>query len=278
MRQCTLVALYRQTKPKALVSLIHECYDLIKKTLLSHFSPYEIPQIHATIVGLEGLLGSSIYNLNINKYRDAQTPMDILQLIDFLRTSGVLPFQIQIGGFVDRDYPFTSRGERPYERSFSIQGDKAVIMGWPICGEPSRIRQPTPIQLLQESRLYPDSLDRIRRAALSFGVMHAYHRQPTDRDNDFYLRIGLLDSSAPAGRKAVVAQEIRTYLSTIDPIIVEITAHDIYIVSYESGKDTLPVQSTKIWSLAEVSQKDLVAFFVEEPSSSTRGSLPPRAG
>lgn len=64
--------------------------------------------------------------------------MDFDGLLNFLRCCVQIPFEVQIGGFGDRDYPFVSdpfeKGQynRPYDRMLSIQGDIVLIMGWPI--------------------------------------------------------------------------------------------------------------------------------------------------
>ena len=58
--------------------------------------------------------------------------MRLPELFGFILESGHLPFDAQFGGFEDRDYPFRSRGARPFDRSFSIQGRTAVVIGWPV--------------------------------------------------------------------------------------------------------------------------------------------------
>jgi hypothetical protein len=121
--------------------------------------------------------------------------MNFEGLLGMIRAGNTFPLQVQVGGFRNRDYPFVSRGQRPYERSFSIQGDKAVLMGWPIRGEPSANIVQSKTELIQENRVYPTALDDIRRSSQNCNVLHAYHRSLTDIDNDFYFRIGLIKNA-----------------------------------------------------------------------------------
>jgi hypothetical protein len=248
MPQATLVALYG-AKPKALAALLLECQRRISAVLGDRFRPYELQQIHATIVDLERK-AESLFNSNLAKYRNRLEPMDLDGLLNFIHLSGQFPIHIQIGGFQNRDYPFTSRGQRPYERSFSLQGNKVVLVGWPIRGAPLARTAPSTLHLIHESRLYPNSLDELRKAFQSFNVLHKYHQVPTDVDNDFYFRIGLLEPSYPGIStewKQSVEGGVRAFLSTVEPIIVEITVADIYVAAYEDP--ILPQHSTRVVSV-----------------------------
>ena len=249
MRQVTLVALYGE-KPTELSKLVADCQKHMEQALQGNFLPYDMSQIHATIAGLERVIGSAYLNLNLAKYRDKQEHMDFEGLLNFIRFGGMFPFQVQIGGFQNRDYPFTSRGQRPYKRSFSIQGDKAVLMGWPIRGQPLMNANPSPLDLVQESRIYPATLDAIRQAIQNFNVLHAYHRSLTDVDNDFYFRIGLVNqTSLDPSSTEIIERTIREFLSTSNPVIVEVTISDVYIASYED--EALPLNSTRVWHIRD---------------------------
>jgi hypothetical protein len=80
------------------------------------------PPIHATITGLEALVGPPAYNANFAKYRGRDVVMDFDGFFAYLRVCGQIPFEVQIGGFANRDYPFASRKRVPYERSFFRAG------------------------------------------------------------------------------------------------------------------------------------------------------------
>jgi len=233
MRQATLVAFYGP-KSAALAALLGECQRMLVESLGCSFKPYDVAQIHATIIGLEQMPEVPNHNLNLARYRDTLAQMDLEGFLASLRTNACFPLCVQIGGFSDRDYPFTSRGCRPFARSFSLQGTRAVLMGWPVRGRCLTSAGTTPTySAIQKSRLYPASLEDVRRSALKFNILHQYHKEVTDVDNDFYLRLGVCEAGhidPRAGRAIEIA--IRRYLSEIDPVFIEVTAADLHVVSY----------------------------------------------
>jgi hypothetical protein len=158
---------------------------------------------------------------------------------------------VQLGGFENRDFPFTSRQTTPYERSFSIQKDKVVVMGWPIRGITVRPRLATPQAFIHEARLYPNSLDDLRRAAQSFGVLHSWHGSATDVDNDLFFRIGLISNPSPLSPpvKSRLETEVRHFLSSQPPLILEIGLKDVFVAAYVDN--TLPRSTTRSVSLAD---------------------------
>jgi hypothetical protein len=248
MLQATLVSLYGE-KEQALCTLIKQCQELVQATVDRAFRPSDIQQIHATIFGLEQKVGSASLNLNFWKYRGRDTTMDFDGLAEFLRMTENLPLYVQIGGFEKRDYPFTSRQSTPYERSFSIQGDKVVLMGWPVRGTPFLVPPTTPQLWVQEAQVYPRTLDSLRRRAQNFGVLHAYHRTIRDIDNDLFFRIGLIDPLLDDAR-VVLESRIREYLRAQSPLIVEMRADQISIAVYQD--ETLPVSTTKTLLISEL--------------------------
>jgi hypothetical protein len=250
MRQVTLVALYGE-KPTALSELIIACQKQISAHLGNNFQPYEIEQVHATIVGLERVSGSGSFNLNFARHRNQEKLMDLAGLLSLIRTSSGIPFHVQIGGFEKRDYPFTSRGEKPCDRSFSIQGNKLVLMGWPIGGSLLTKATINPGKSSSKSPIYPTVIDDFRLAAQNFNILHTYHRKPTDVDNDFYFRIGLLQhNSLTPQLKETVEKTLREFLSNIEPIIVEVKRSQLCIAAYTD--ETLPTRSTQVWSVDNI--------------------------
>jgi hypothetical protein len=176
--------------------------------------------------------------------------MDFDGFLAFVRGGGHFPFEVQFGGFEDSGYPFTSRNSNPYERSFSIQGDKAVLVGWPVRREPVLTTEARRECLIQESRIYPLTLDLLRHSAQGFGILHGYHRAPTDVDNDLFVRVGLIDpKSVKPGGAPTVEQYLRQQLGQERPLILELTLEDVFVAAYEDN--TLPVSSTKIWSITD---------------------------
>jgi len=124
-------------------------------------------------------------------------------------------------------------------------------MGWPIRGKPSSANTASQYSVVQEARLYPTSLDDVRRFARNFNILHQYHADVNDVDNDFYLRIGLRDAGTldPAAEKAIETT-IRQYLSSIDPVFLEVSKADIRIASYTD--ESLPIDSTRSWPVGSV--------------------------
>jgi hypothetical protein len=250
-RQATLVAFYG-AKPDALEGLIKRCWETIAEVLRSDFSPYDLNQVHATIVGLESASGPGLRNLNFCRYRKKGLSMDLPGFRNSLLSGQRLPFHIQVGGFADRDYPFTSRGLRPHCRSFSIQGDKAVVMGRPIRGQPLQQAPAAIPDAVQEARLYPDILDRIRLSAQIYNILHAYHPDPADMDNDFYLRIGLINPKSLTDLTTKRLEDrVRQCLAAVHPVLVGVGLSDLYIASCQ--EDTLPLGSTRAWSIIDSS-------------------------
>jgi hypothetical protein len=234
MPQLTLISLYGD-KPEKLAALIAECQDLAARVVGSAFTPYDLRQIHATIVGLERREETVMGNANFAKYRGREVEMDFNGFLTYLRRSEQIPLEVQIGGFANRDYPFTSRNACPFLRSISVQGGKLVVLGWPIRGEP---------------REYPMVLDRLRRAAQDFGILHNYHRETNDIDNDFFFRIGMIDpTSVTLEKQSVLENQIREFLSAQPPLAVAIRLEDMFIAAYKS--DQLPFSPTHGWSLAD---------------------------
>src|ERR1700761_9173545 len=123
MTQITIVTLYGE-KRWDFAALITRCQDLVRSVFGDGFQPYDPYQIHATLFGLERKASSGLYNANFSKSRGRDVVMNPEGILDYLRACSHFPMQVQIGGFGRRDYPFVSRQDCPYQRSFSIQGDK----------------------------------------------------------------------------------------------------------------------------------------------------------
>ena len=248
MRQVGLVMFYGLKLPHFSM-LIAECQERVRQILGDDFQPYRLEQVHATLISLEGVQGSPEMNLNFERYRGQHRRMNFHGLLDFIRTGGSFPFQVQIGGFRDLDYPFFSRGHRPYQRSFSIIGDKVVVMGWPIHRVALGLDCTKMLRLDREEYTYPSILEEIRRSLQKFNVLHTYHHVDTDVDNDFYFRIGLLPHlPLDDPRREQVEQDMRQFLSARKPIILDVTLSNVFVVSFEDNK--VPPGSSQIWPIS----------------------------
>lgn len=243
MAQRTLVALYGG-KQTALSDAIEHVQRLASAALRGAFEAYEIPQVHATIVGLEHRKGRPRENAAFFRLRNRCTGMDVPGFLAALRASRDLPLEVQVGGFDAADRRFLSRGDPPYQRSFSVQGDKAVVIGWP-----RRADGPG------GSVAYPRTLDALRRRAREFGILHAYHRLPEDVDNDLFFRVGLVDREL-AFEDAVRELEgrVRAYLSAQPPLILKIGHDDLKVAAYSDER--LPMETTDIRPLSAAGIED----------------------
>ena len=247
--QVTLVAFYGKKSPE-FATFITQYQNAVADALGSAFTAYDTDQVHATLVGLERQSGSRQDNENFAKLRNRCVEMDLNGFLAYVRGCGYFPLKVQIGGFSERDYPFTSRQQRPYERSFSIQGDKVVVLGWPVRGEPLVMLPTTPEVFIQEGRNYPSTLDQLRQAVQRFGVLHGYHQELTAVDNDLFFRIGLIDlKSVPVRSLRSVEQRVRKQLSEKRPVILEVTLDTVFLAAYVDT--ALPVSSTQTWSVVD---------------------------
>jgi hypothetical protein len=223
----TLVAFYGD-KPPALERLVVRLGRRLATETRGRFQAYATPQVHATLVGLEGVRsGGRIYNRNYLEVRGEQRAMDPAALLAVVRQR--LPITVRIGGFdAGRPYPFTSRGEHPHRRSFCLRGSTAVAMGWPF-----------------DDGGYPSSLDALRRAANAAGVLHKYHRSDDDVDNDFFFVLGRIDDPP---HPAAIQQVLRRELAEQEPIHLILDTDTLRIVAYRDPR--LPVDEGRSWRLA----------------------------
>jgi hypothetical protein len=221
------------------------------RTPIKNVHSYDLQQIHATIIGLErdASCPSKYLNRNFKDFRRVEVEMDFGGLIEYLRLAFGSPMQIQIGGFEDREYSFSSRGQRPYERAFSIQGGNVLGVGWPIRNRSKSILAALPVIANSCPTEYPESLLSVRKAAERYGVLHAYHRQPDDVDNDFYFRLGTVrdPGAVDPAMQARVQSTVRQMLSLRTPLILDIDVSNVSLGFYQSAE--LPRHSTRSYPL-----------------------------
>jgi hypothetical protein len=246
VRQVTLVAFYGP-KRSPLEHLLRTWQDWLVRAVRqigaeTVFRPYPQAQVHATVLGLERLPEPALYNRNMLDFRGELRAMRLPELFGFILEFPHLPFDAQFGGFADGDYPFRSRGARPFHRSFSIQGKTAVVIGWPV--QSTRGGGPS-------TRNWPLTLEELRRGAQRFNVLHRWHRESSDVDNDLYLRLGLLDGELADSQRELVEREMRRALSAAPPSTVRIGPSDLAVVAYPDGEETLPVDRSEVVRLTD---------------------------
>jgi hypothetical protein len=204
VEKTTLVAFYG-AKPDPLRTLI-EAVQERAASLLPGFAARPMAEIHSTLIGLETPIRQV-------------SPAEVDRFIDHVRTSlDRCAMVLQFGAFVDRDYALRSRGRRLYDRSFLVNGESVVLIGWPI---------------EESSGEFVPALDTLRRSFQDFGFRHRYHTTPTDSDPDSYLVIGSLTIALDADRVTAAESDIRRFLSASSAVRVPLRSTDISVVRYE---------------------------------------------
>ena len=225
-------------KPTNIAELITNIQNLIDHNLGNAFRRYELPQIHGTIVGLEGFrTDTGIINANYLSARHERKIIDFTTLFDTFKQSSYLPINIQIGGFDHtKVYPFTSQGLHPYLRSFAIRGNISVAMGWP-CEENS----------------YPMKLDSFRRCLNDANILHKYHSSANSIDNDFFFVLGRVARSLLSEERILKTQDkLREHLAGVSIQPIQIERNHLSIIGYDDPQ--LPEGSWKL-SLKEAEDK-----------------------
>jgi hypothetical protein len=244
IKNATLVAYYGD-KPSSLRTLIEFIQARAEGLFGSAFSPYRVEQVHATIIGLEGLRNGAGYPVNANyrSLRGQTRVMDIEVFLEHLKETPLLPFTVRIGGFEKNgNYPFTSGGEHAFARTFSLQGANMVIMGWPTSGG-----------------AYPTTLARLRRESEAFGVLHKYHPSDDSLDNDLFMVLGRVDQTQV--KDTTVRATIEALREQMKDQSVELTvdATSLQIVSYVDP--ALPLETSTVTRLADADADAIAALY-----------------
>jgi hypothetical protein len=198
---------------------------LIAEHVGGDFRPYILGQVHATLIALNGVrAGGTIVNEYLLEHVGERREMDLPRVMDILARRFAPPLQVRIGGFrPGQAVPFTSRGQHLAERSFSVQGEAFVLVGWPADSLTGAARP----------------VDELRREMNAAGVLHRYHTQPADVDNDLHLVVGH-HAGAPAAALARATAAVRDKLAA-DPADLAIALSDVTIVAADSHTLAPPV-------------------------------------
>jgi hypothetical protein len=201
---------------------LHELLTGVQALIAEHvgagFRPYTLDQVHATLIALNGVrAGGTVVNEYLLEHAGVRREMDLPRVMDILARRFAVPLRVRIGGFrPGQAVPFTSRGQHLAERTFSVQGDAFVLVGWPTesifgAGRP---------------------VDELRREMNAAGALHRYHARPADVDNDLHLVVGH-HAGARAGALARATAAVRDQL-TADPADLAIALSDVKIVAADS--------------------------------------------
>ncbi len=184
------------------------------------FRPYSLDQVHATLIALDGVAdpeAGTVVNYFFRKHTGTRRQMDLRQVMDIVTARFADPLRVRIGGFAPQQaVPFTSGGRHPFDRTFSVQGNAFVLIGWPTASLSGAARP----------------LDDLRRAMNAAGVLHKYHSRDTDVDNDLYLVLGH-HASAPAGALQRAVDAVRDKLAA-EPAELDIGLADVKVVAADS--------------------------------------------
>ena len=239
-RNVSLVAFYGD-KPPQLVTLIQKLQTYLAdcKLIKDCFIPYQLQQVHGTIIGCEGLkTESGIINKWFYERRQENKYIDISGLIDYLQHQIDLPITIRFGGY-DRtsNYNFLSRDRHLYFRSFQLQPAQTqtipVLIGW---------SWDNGVTL---------AIDNLRRNLQQFNLLHKYHQTPTAIDNDFYLRLGTIDRQLTSEEIEAIATKIRNLLAAQPPTYIPITLKDLVFARYQDL--LLTPATTQVIPVTEIS-------------------------
>jgi hypothetical protein len=213
--QATLTSFYGD-KSSELETFIFACQNKILGVIGASFLPYPFEQVHATIIGLEGFrITDKIKNGNFESNLAETRLVDPSKFLQFVRSDDIPSIDIKIGGYQKGEQRFKSRNEDPYNRSFSIQGDIVVAMGWPTAA-------PNKKQLLDE----------FRRKFNNVNILHKWHRTPAEIDDDFYFVLGRIQRLKNE-RKMELMDVMRKFLATeVTPITVKLDRECLSVVGY----------------------------------------------
>ncbi|MGH3193540.1 MAG: hypothetical protein ACRDOL_41050 [Streptosporangiaceae bacterium] len=194
--------------------------ELIAGCVGEYFRPYSLEQVHATLIALNGVgdpAAGTIVNEYFLEHAGVAVQMDLPLVMRIVAAHFAEPLAVRFGGWgADHAVPFRSHGEHLHERSFSVQGNAFVLMGWPTAAVTGDGRP----------------LDRLRLDMNAAGVLHKYHRSDADVDDDLYLVVGHHDG-APGGALERAAAAVRERLAA-DPVELPISLADVCIVAADS--------------------------------------------
>lgn len=219
----SLVAFYGK-KPTELTNLISKLQQhLARHKLIQHnFIPYQLEQVHGTVIGCEGLAtDSGIISKWFYELRQEKKQIDISGLIHYLQHQVSFPITIGFGGYNrHQNYSFLSRKQHPYLRSCQLQPREhqtiPIVMGWSL-----------------ENNKITLAIDHLRRDLQQFNLLHKYHQNPDAIDNDFYLRLGTIDQQLTVAARNAIATEIQNVLEAQAPLSIPINLTDLALVEYQ---------------------------------------------
>jgi hypothetical protein len=269
----SLVAFYHH-KPQELTELIQKIQIYLSDIFHQQFTPYELEQVHSTVIGCEGLKAEAgIINRWYFQHQSQTKYMNFDNFLDYLNHNKYLPTIIRFGGYDrSKNYNFFSRSQHPYLRSFQLQpaADNTwipVLIGWSF-----------------QDNFITNKIDNLRRDAQQFNLLHKYHGTPEVIDNDFYLRLGTIQGESttektdeisakvrhcarPCGSRCAdsfagafaIATHIRSLLEKQSPVNITLDRENLAFARYQDL--SLPPATTKVIPLSAATPSKIKKLF-----------------
>ena len=215
--------------------------------LKDKFIPYQMAQVHGTIIGCEGLRYSKgIVSQWLFERRGEEKYINFADLTNYLQQQIDLPLTIRFGGYDrDKNYNFLSRDRLLYERSFQLQPADdltiPVLIGWSWQNEKVIL-----------------AIDKLRRSFQRFNLLHKYHATTEAIDNDFYLRLGTINARLSAEEIDLIASKIRVLLSA-SAISIPLSIKDLAFARYQDLQ--LTPATTKVVPLVDLTASQLEKLY-----------------
>jgi hypothetical protein len=246
----SLVAFYGD-KPFHLAALIAQLQIYLSEStiLKNKFTSYQLGQVHGTIIGCEGLKTErGIISKWFWEGRDEIRYIDLSGFLKYLLESDRLPINLRFGGYDPSiDYNYLSREQHPYQRSFQLQpsGEQtllAVLIGWSF----------------KEEWISLD-LEALRYEAQKFNLLHKYHIISDQVDNDFYLRLGVIEGKLSPEAIITLETEIREMLRVKSVFDITLKHENLSFVCYRNL--SLPLETTRTLPLMQATGNKLEALY-----------------
>lgn len=245
----SLIAFYGN-KPQQLTTLIQNLQNYLSNHQLiqDRFIPYQLTQVHGTIIGCEGLATESgVINKWFRDYRQQTRYIDFSGFLDYLQHQVDLPLTIRFGGYHRHgNYHFLSRQQSLYLRSFQLQTAASqtlpVLIGWSWCDHQVKL-----------------SIDNLRRNFQQFNLLHKYHRDPKASDNDFYLRLGTIEGELDGETIETIADEVRCLLENQPPSYISLQPENLTFAQYQDL--SLNPLTTKVVSFNKITARELEQMY-----------------
>ena len=243
----SLVAFYGD-KPNELIDLIQRLQEKLGKheLLKDKFVPYQMKQVHATIIGCEGLRNNQgIVSQWFKERRGEEKYLNFVALTNYLQQLN-LSLTIRFGGY-DRhkSYNFLSRNQPLYERSFQLQpADNLtipVLIGWS-----------------WENSSVTLAIDKLRRSFQPFNLLHKYHATTEAIDNDFYLRLGTINARLSSEEIKAIARYVCEQLAS-SSVFVPLCLENLAFARYQDLQ--LTPATTKVISLLDITASQLEQLY-----------------